>query len=65
MDYLEERQAPAGMRQQKAAAGYLAPSVQRLRSGVSSRRRLLFLLLVLGGLTWAIIGQAQLGAYAA
>ncbi|HLW00177.1 MAG TPA: glycosyltransferase family 39 protein [Ktedonobacterales bacterium] len=63
---LEERQDSAGTRRKKGAGDDPAFSARRLRPArLSPTRRLLFLLLVLAGLAWAIVGQAQLGTYAA
>ncbi len=66
MDDLEENQAPAITSQPDAPAAAKANStLDRQPPGTAAQGRLIFLLLTLGGLALAVIGQAQLGAYAA
>ncbi|HEY7355139.1 MAG TPA: hypothetical protein VH590_01700, partial [Ktedonobacterales bacterium] len=65
MDDLEESQAPASSGQPGTAADAAASAFDRQPPASASQGRLVFLLLTLGGLALAVIGQAQLGTYAA
>jgi 4-amino-4-deoxy-L-arabinose transferase-like glycosyltransferase len=66
MDDLKESQAPANPGQPGvAAADETAAPPDKEHAGSAAQGRLVFLLLALGGLALAVIGQAQLGTYAA
>src|SRR5262249_39289675 len=63
MEDLQESQAAAEASPPEAAAPVPASLERKHPEGVNQGRRVLFLLLTLGGLVWAVMAQAQLGEY--